>query len=110
MSKKNPAAVATRDGLAILKQWCSHLDKCDVVTEPHPKYNPCSCGLDAALASLGPPQKQYAVALGKLGGRVRSDAKASASRENGKKGGRPRKAGAPLPSSEAPGHRDDEKP
>jgi hypothetical protein len=32
-----------------------------------------------------------AVALGKLGGRVRSDAKAKAARENGKKGGRPRK-------------------
>ena len=32
-----------------------------------------------------------AVALGSLGGRVRSDAKAAASRENGKKGGRPKK-------------------
>jgi hypothetical protein len=32
-----------------------------------------------------------AVALGKLGGRVRSEAKANASRENGKKGGRPAK-------------------
>lgn len=31
---------------------------------------------------------QAAVALGKLGGRVRSDAKAAAARENGKKGGR----------------------
>lgn len=32
-----------------------------------------------------------AVALGKLGGRVRSDAKANAARENGKKGGRPKR-------------------
>lgn len=32
-----------------------------------------------------------AVALGKLGGRVRSDAKTLAARANGKKGGRPRK-------------------
>jgi hypothetical protein len=31
-----------------------------------------------------------AVALGKLGGSVRSDAKARAARENGKKGGRPK--------------------
>jgi hypothetical protein len=31
-----------------------------------------------------------AVALGKLGGRVRSDAKTSAARQNGKKGGRPK--------------------
>jgi len=33
-----------------------------------------------------------AVALGKLGGRVKSDAKAEAARKNGKKGGRPKKA------------------
>lgn len=32
-----------------------------------------------------------AVALGKLGGRVKSDAKAAAARRNGKKGGRPKK-------------------
>jgi hypothetical protein len=32
-----------------------------------------------------------AVALGKLSGQVRSPAKAAASRENGKKGGRPKK-------------------
>lgn len=31
-----------------------------------------------------------AVALGELGGRVRSDAKAKAARENGKKGGWPK--------------------
>jgi hypothetical protein len=33
-----------------------------------------------------------AVALGKLGGRVRSDKKAAAARKNGKKGGRPPKS------------------
>jgi hypothetical protein len=33
-----------------------------------------------------------AAALGKLGGSVKSKAKAKAARENGKKGGRPRKA------------------
>jgi len=32
-----------------------------------------------------------AVALGKLGGAVRSDKKAAAARKNGAKGGRPRK-------------------
>lgn len=32
-----------------------------------------------------------AVALGKLGGRVTSEAKTKAVRENGKKGGRPKK-------------------
>lgn len=33
----------------------------------------------------------HAKALGKLGGKVKSEAKAAAARENGKKGGRPRK-------------------
>lgn len=33
----------------------------------------------------------HAKALGKLGGKVKSEAKAAASRENGKKGGRPKK-------------------
>lgn len=32
----------------------------------------------------------HAKALGKLGGKVKSEAKAAAARENGKKGGRPR--------------------
>jgi hypothetical protein len=34
---------------------------------------------------------KLAAALGKLGGSVKSKAKAKAARENGKKGGRPRK-------------------
>jgi hypothetical protein len=36
----------------------------------------------------------FAGALGKLGGRARSDAKARAARKNGRKGGRPRKRAA----------------
>jgi hypothetical protein len=32
----------------------------------------------------------HAKALGKLGGKVKSEAKAAAARENGKKGGRPK--------------------
>ena len=35
-----------------------------------------------------------AVALGKLGGAAKSSAKADAARQNGKRGGRPRKAHA----------------
>lgn len=29
-----------------LWQYARHTKDCDVVTEHHPKYNPCSCGLD----------------------------------------------------------------
>jgi hypothetical protein len=36
----------------------------------------------------------HAVALGKLGGRVKSEAKTKAAQENGKLGGRPRKPGS----------------
>ncbi|MBV9110358.1 MAG: DUF2442 domain-containing protein [Gemmatimonadetes bacterium] len=51
-------------------------------------------------ADLGVPQlvsgmfgsKAWMRQLGQLGGQVKSEAKAQASRENGKKGGRPRKA------------------
>jgi hypothetical protein len=52
------------------------------------------CLIRDALAALAPEPGPHpaAVALGKLGGRVRSEAKAEASRENGKKGGRPRKS------------------
>jgi hypothetical protein len=39
------------------------------------------------------PKNRAAVALGKIGGRVTSERKAQASRENGKKGGRPKKTG-----------------
>lgn len=36
-------------------------------------------------------KNQHAVALGRKGGRVTSERKANASRENGKKGGRPKR-------------------
>lgn len=39
----------------------------------------------------------HAVALGRKGGKVKSDAKAKAARKNGRKGGRPRK---PKPVAE----------
>jgi len=35
--------------------------------------------------------RQYLAEIGRKGGKVKSDRKAAASRENGKKGGRPRK-------------------
>jgi hypothetical protein len=41
-----------------------------------------------------PAKNPAAVALGALGGRVKSDRKAEAARRNGKRGGRPRKAQA----------------
>jgi hypothetical protein len=37
------------------------------------------------------PKNPAAVALGRLGGRVKSDRKAAAARANGKRGGRPKK-------------------
>jgi hypothetical protein len=40
-------------------------------------------------------KNRAAVALGKLGGRVKSQAKAAAARTNGKKGGRPPKVKKP---------------
>ena len=42
------------------------------------------------------PKNPAAVALGTLGGRVKSERKAAAARLNGKKGGRPRKQ-QPIP-------------
>lgn len=42
------------------------------------------------------PKNPAAVALGRLGGRVKSDRKAAAARMNGKRGGRPKKT-APEP-------------
>jgi hypothetical protein len=38
------------------------------------------------------PKNPAAVALGRLGGRIRSEAKAAAARRNGRRGGRPPKA------------------
>lgn len=49
-----------------------------------------------------PRKNPAAVALGKLGGAVRSQAKAEACRRNGRKGGRPRKNQVtPKPTSPA---------
>lgn len=56
----------------------------------------CGVDLDDSVGRFGCPnchgnglKNPAAVALGKLGGRVRSDAKAEAARANGAKGGRP---------------------
>lgn len=38
------------------------------------------------------PKNRHAVTLGRRGGKVKSEAKAAAARENGKKGGRPKQA------------------
>lgn len=46
------------------------------------------------------PKNPAAVALGRLGGRVKSDRKAAAARLNGKRGGRPKKT-APAMSEPA---------
>lgn len=43
-----------------------------------------------------------AVALGKMGGQARSPAKADAARENGKRGGRPKKVTADAPPPQSP--------
>lgn len=37
-------------------------------------------------------KNKHAVALGRLGGKAKTDKKAAAARANGKKGGRPRRA------------------
>jgi hypothetical protein len=43
--------------------------------------------------------KQWMATVGRKGGQAKTAAKASASRENGKKGGRPRKMAAELPAN-----------
>jgi len=47
------------------------------------------------------PKNPAAVALGRLGGRVKSDRKAAAARANGKRGGRPKKTPAAAMSEPA---------
>lgn len=41
----------------------------------------------------------HAVSLGRKGGKAKTPAKAEAARENGKKGGRPKKVTTPPPSN-----------
>ena len=53
------------------------------------------CNLDVSKMS----KNTHAVALGRLGGKVKSEAKAAAVRENGKLGGRPKKLTPPPPQS-----------
>ena len=53
---------------------------------------PCQC--DECRSLVTQTKNPHAAALGRLGGSVKSEAKAAASRENGKRGGRPRK---PVP-------------
>lgn len=53
-----------------------------------------SCPMDTEIAAILEQAKEVshaAATLGRKGGAAKSDAKAAASRENGKKGGRPRK-------------------
>jgi hypothetical protein len=51
--------------------------------------------LPALLEGFLGSQRWLAAQMGKVGGRASSDAKAAAARENGKRGGRPRKTKAP---------------
>ena len=44
----------------------------------------------AALAGIASAPSQAAAALGRLGGKAKSPAKAKSARENGRRGGRPR--------------------
>jgi len=55
----------------------------------------CNCHLGGSTYCIfckdARHKNKNAAALGKLGGKVKSEAKANAVRENGKKGGRPKK-------------------
>lgn len=50
-------AIRMPDSVAVentrLREYARHKQTCDVVTQPHPHYNPCNCGLDALLSGAG---------------------------------------------------------
>jgi general stress protein YciG len=55
------------------------------------KMSPESQARSSERAAVHRAKNPHAVALGRKGGKVNSEAKAEAARENGKKGGRPKK-------------------
>jgi hypothetical protein len=57
-------------------------------------YNPSGLGIFMAM-KMNNQLRQYLAAIGQRGGKAVSDAKAEAARENGKRGGRPRKTKLP---------------
>lgn len=87
---------APRDGEGL--QHASRAELSEVEVEPFglgihfPRLN-ADFYVPALLEGVLGSQKWMAARLGAAGGRARSAAKAAASRANGKRGGRPRKAG-----------------
>jgi hypothetical protein len=79
---------------AALRKYGHHLLGCKIppFADANSKYwaKECTCGFTAALEE-SQSKSNPAAALGRKGGQAKSDAKTAAVRENGKKGGRPRK-------------------
>lgn len=74
--KKNPAAVAMQPSTKAMNEWVKKCASCGGHGGGHGGGHFDKC-----------PVKQAAIALGK----IKSEKKSKASRENGKKGGRPKK-------------------